>query len=173
MGSGLLMRAVDLAVNRSIHNSIPGGSPPACPRAHSSVEFFLARGPCLRTWDVLLLLCNHGWCFQRQRQSPPHTSDVSPSDIRYHRAAGTSPVSMALTIRGPLISLDGPLLYPGVKSGRGLFKTPSELAAPPPAHTANSKRTSDRWDLSYNINSAIRRGTLPLSQLSMTYTRCL
>ena len=169
MGSALLMRAVDLAVSHSLRDSAPGGYSHALPRAKSYVELFLARGPCLLNWDVLLLLCNHGWCVRRHVQSPSRTSDMSASDIRYHRAAGTVTSSMALTVRGPSISLDGPLLYPGVKSGRGLFKTPSVLAAPPPSIDAGSKRTRDRWDCSYSINSAIRRGTLALSQSSSTY----
>jgi hypothetical protein len=169
MASALLMRAVDLAVNHSIQASMPGGSFPACPRAKSCVEFFVARGPCLQNWDVVLLLCNNGWCVQRHGHSPSHPSDMSPSDIRDHRAAGTPPVSMAFTIRGPLISLDGPLLYPGVESGRGLFKTPKELADPPPAVAATGKHVPDRWDCSYNINSAIRRGTHPLCQLTATF----
>lgn len=160
MGSALLMRAVDLAVNFSISGSTPGGLSHALPLASSHVEFFLARGPCLLDWDVLLLLCNHGWCVRR----PSHTRDMSPSDIRDQRAAGAVTSSMALIIRGPSISLDGPLLYPGVKSGLGLFKTPSELADPPPR-----LRTKDRWDCSYRLNSAIRRGTLALSESSCTY----
>ena len=168
MGSALLMRAADLAVNHSIRDSTPGDFSCAGPRAKSNVDFFLARGPCLLNWEVLLLLCNHGWCIQRDGQSPSH-SDMSPSDICYHRSAGTVPTSLALTIRGPSISLNDPLLYPGVESGRGLFKTPSQLAAPPPAIGKNSKRTSDRWDCSYSINNAIRRGTLALSRSSSTF----
>ena len=70
MGSALLMRAVDLAVNHSIRDSTPGGFSHACPPVGSYVEFFLARGPCLLNWDVLLLLCNHGWCVRRHGQSP-------------------------------------------------------------------------------------------------------
>ena len=169
IASSLLMRAVDLAVQHGVHDSVPGAPPLACARAGSYVEFFLARGSCLHHWDVMLLLCNHGWCIRRHGQSPSHTSELSPSDIRLHRAVGTSPMLLALTVRGPRISLDGPLLYPGVESGRGLFKAPTELAAPPAAHTPQRKRTRDRWDCSYTINSAILRGTLPLSQLSATY----
>lgn len=165
MGSALLMRAVDLAVNRSVRDSTPGGFSHALPRANACVEFFLARGPCLLKWDVLLLLCNHGWCVRQ----PSQTRDMLPADIRHHRAAGTVTSSMALLIRGPSMSLDGPLLYPGVASGRGLFKAPSELDAPPPPMDANFKKKRDRWDCSYDINSAIRRGSLPLSQLSSTY----
>jgi GNAT superfamily N-acetyltransferase len=169
IASALLMRAVDLAVQHGVHDSMPGGSPLACSRAESYVEFFLARGSCLHHWDVMLLLCNHGWCIRRHGQSPSHTSELSPSDIRHYRAEGMSPTLLALTVRGPLISLDGPLLYPGVESGRGLFKAPIELPPPPAAHSAGMRRTRDRWDCSHNINSAILRGTLPLSQLSATY----
>lgn len=169
IASALLMRAVDLAVQQSIHDYLRGGCSPSIPPARSYVEFVLARGACLQHWDIILLLCHHGWCIRRQRQSPSQTSELSPADIRHHRAAGTWPASLALTVQGPLISLDGPLLYPGVESGRGLFKTPSELAAPPAQYTAGSKLTQDRWDCSYRINSAILRGTLPLSQISATY----
>lgn len=169
VGSALLMRAVDLAVNYSIRDSTPGDFSWSPFSWRSYVEFFLARGPCLLNWDVLLLLCNHGWCVRRHGHSPSLTSDMSPSDIRYHRAQGAATSSMALVIRGPSISLDGPLLYPGVQSGRALFKSPSELADPPPSSSATSNRTRDRWDCSYSINSAIRRGTLALSQSSSTY----
>lgn len=168
IASALLMRAVDLAVRHSIHESMPGGSSPECPRAGSYVEFFLARGSCLHRWDVVLLLCNHGWCIRRHGQSPSHTGELSPAAIRYYRAEGTLPVSLALTIQGPLISLNGPLLYPGVESGLGLFKAPSELSAPPTGQDG-LKRGRDRWDCSYCVNSAILRGTFPLSQLSATY----
>ena len=168
IASALLMRAVDLAVQHTTDDSMPGGSSPACARGVSVVEFFLARGSCLNNWDVLLLLRNHGWCV-RQHGQAGHTSSLVPSDIRYYRAEGTLPVSLALTIQGPLISLDGPLLYPGVAYGRQLFKTPSELTAPPTAPTAKSQRSRDRWDCSFRINSAVLRGTLPLSSLSLTY----
>ena len=169
IANALLMRAVALAVQHSIHASIDVGSSLACPRAGSNVEFFLARGSCLHQWDVLLLLCNHGWRIRQHGQSPSHSSELSPSDIRDYRAEGRLPMSLALTVRGPVISLDGPLLYPGVESGRVLFKAPSELAAPPLPRTSNFKRTRDRWDCSFRINGAIMRGTFPLSQLSATY----
>ena len=135
IANALLMRAVALAVQHSIHASIDVGSSLACPRAGSNVEFFLARGSCLHQWDVLLLLCNHGWRIRQHGQSPSHSSELSPSDIRDYRAERRLPMSLALTVRGPVISLDGPLLYPGVESGRVLFKAPSEL--PPPTTTTH------------------------------------
>ena len=98
-------------------------------RAAPSFHNLLLRSSAAGHRGALLLLCNHGWCLRR----PKFTMDMTPSDIRYHRAAGSLTSSMALVIRGPSISLDRPLLYPGVGSGRGLFKVPSELAAPPPS----------------------------------------
>ena len=164
IASALLMRAVDLAVNHVLRECGLGGSSLAMATSLSvppkmCVEFVLARGACLRNWDVLLLLCNHGWCVQQDGQPP-----MAPSDIRSNRAAATPAGGMALTIQGPVISLDGPLLYPGVERGFGLFKKPAELNAPP-----LMRRTQDRWDKSYAINNAVRRGTLPLSQFPATY----
>ena len=66
------MRAVQLAVQQSLRNSMPVDCGPAFPSARSYVEFFLARGSCLHHWDVMLLLCNHGWCI-----SPSLTFSVS------------------------------------------------------------------------------------------------
>ena len=119
----------------------------------SCVQFVLARGSCLRSWDVLLLLSNHGWCVQQHGQSP-----MLPSDIRSQRAAGLPATSVPLTVRGPLIFLDAPLLYPGIESGRALFKKAAELTAPPARQKCRT-----RWDRSYKINDAVQRGTLPLS----------
>jgi hypothetical protein len=164
MASSLLMHAIDVALSHCMREMISPELCPSYPAAGSCVEFCLARGPCLHTWDVLLLLSNHGWVVRKHGQSQSQNCDMSASDIRKHRAEGAPPVATALRVRGPLVSLDAPLLYPGVASGRGLFKTTLELPAAP-----SRKRGRDRWDCSYSVNSAIRRGTFPLSQLSATY----
>ena len=156
IGSCLLMRAVEFVLAQVIGVCSTGGCPGFA--GTSAVEFHLARGSCLRDWSMLHLLCNHGWRIQQQGLPP-----MCPEDVRMHRLTNIPAERTCVSVSGPVIPLDAPFLYPGVKSGSKFFMKPNSLDPPPPPDALLM------WKRSYKINRGIAKGAHPLSPVTNVF----